>query len=118
MSDKTHKWLTRWEAAVVGDFGYAKFKESPRGQKFLRIVADYATEIAILAKHGVAPVKAVDEAFREIEETEGKLSDSEKQFVGRIVYDQLGTDTWEVSGRQEFDGKVFVSGSTFKRRTA
>jgi len=80
------------------------------------IVAAHGAEIEILAKHGVAPVRAVDEAFAEFERTWDKLSDSEKQFVGRMVYDRLGTSTWEVSGRQEFEGSVFVWGSTFKRR--
>lgn len=101
---------------MTGDFGYKNFCASPRGQRFLQIVADSATDIEVLARHGEAPVRAVDEAFANFARTEGKLSDPEKQFVGRMVYDQLGPADWEVSGRQEFSGLVFVSGSTFRRR--
>lgn len=101
---------------MVGDFGYAKFKETPRGKKLLDIVSGHTAEIAILAKHGVPPVKAIDQALAAFEKVEGPLTDSEKQFVGRMVFEELGVDAWEVSGRQEFEGAVFVSGSTFRLR--
>jgi hypothetical protein len=97
-----------------GDFGLKAFEESPKGDRIAQIIDRHALEIEILAKHGVAPVKAVDgpiwAAF-------GPLANDEKQHVGRMIFKKLGMDKWEVSGRSEFPGAVFTSGSTFRRRT-
>ena len=99
-----------------GDFGLTAFESGPRGQRVADIIHAKAVEIEILARYGVAPVKAVDESIAALEAELGVLSDSEKQHVGRMIFKHLGTEVWEVSGRQEFDGASFTSGSTFKLR--
>ena len=101
-----------------GDFGLTAFEVGPKGRRIAGIILSKAVEIEILSKHGVAPVKAVDDEIAVLEAEMGTLTDTEKQHVGRMIFKHLGTDKWEVSGRQEFDGAVFTSGSTFKRRTS
>ena len=103
---------------MAGDFGYAKFKETPRGQECFRIIEAHKSEMEVLAKHGVSPVRAIDMAMSVFEQEKGKQSFAERQHCGRMVFEVLGTTEYEVSGRDDFKGVAFSSGATYVRRSA
>lgn len=95
-----------------GDFGLGKFEASKDGQRIAAIIEKNIIEIEVLAKHGIPPVKAVDAdvaaAFGD------RLTNAERQFVGRMIFKRLGQDVWKVKSRKEVNGRVFSKGSTFE----
>lgn len=94
---------------------FQDFRATSAGHVVDGLLADASTFTCMeeLAGRGTPPVKAIDAALPD----RIRLTNTEKQYVGRMVRDALAPSGWQVAGQRRFDGgRQFTSGSWYRRR--